>query len=154
MAADTGPGRFNKVIFPTDLTNASDSAASYAAMLAEQYGAEVVVVHVVDTSEEAAGFYLPHISYETLDKEMKAEAEKMLESYCAQRFKGVESLTKEIRAGEPYQEILAAIDEHGVDLVVMGTFTKGRLDHFLFGSTTERVMRKTRRPVLVVPPST
>lgn len=153
MVAMTKPGDFDKILFPTDLTEASNGAASYALTMASHYEAELYVVHVVDTSGEAAGFYLPHISYENLDREMVENAKKMLDNYCAKNFKDLKGLHKEVAQGVPYEEILKAAKDNDIDLVIMGTFAQGRLDHFLFGSTTERVMRKIDRPVLVVPPS-
>ncbi|MFQ5465404.1 MAG: universal stress protein [Thermodesulfobacteriota bacterium] len=152
MVPPTSPGDFSRILFPTDLTEASDAAAEYALTMATHYKARLYVVHTVDTSGEAAGFYLPHISFENLDHEMVVNAEKMLDKYCARFFKGLEECVQEVYLGIPYEEILKAVEDKDIDLVIMGAFARGRLDHFLFGSTTERVMRKIDRPVLVVPP--
>lgn len=152
MVAMNNPGKFEKILFATDLTEAGTDAAAYAHMMARSYGAKLHVIHVVDTSGEAAGFYLPHISYENLDKEMVENARGMLDKYCARHFEG-DPVEKEVRSGEPYEEILKVVEENDIDVVVMGALSRGRLDHFLFGSTTERVMRKINIPVLVIPPS-
>lgn len=147
----TGKKKFKCVLFPTDFSKASEAAAHYATNVAEQYGAKLVVLHVVDLSEEAAGFYLPHLSYENLDKEMISAAEKMLAKFCARVFEGSEYELR-ISSGEPHEEIIRAAKEDGADILVMGTYGRGGLDRFFFGSTTERVMRKIDRPVLVIPP--
>lgn len=141
-----------KILFPTDFSGASIHAASYALSLAKAYKAKLYVLHVVDTSEEASGFYLPHLSYEKLDREMRESAKEMLDKFCSARFKGFKDLEKHTLAGEPYKEILKVIRGSNIDLVVMGTFGKARIDRFFFGSTTERVMRKSSCPVFVVPP--
>ncbi len=142
---------FATILFTTDFTGASVNAASYAASLAKSYGAKLLVVHVVDTSEEAAGFYFPHLSYENLDLELKDTATAMLKKFCDKNFKGLKGLEMKVLSGEPYKEILKAAS--GADLIVMGTFGKAHLDRVLFGSTTERVMRKAKCPVMVVPPA-
>ena len=149
----TGKDRkFKNILFTTDFSEASVHAASYAASLARSYNAAVHVLHVVDTSEEAAGFYLPHLSFEKLDAELKDTAGAMLKKFCAKNFKAHEGLKATVVAGEPYKEILKAAA--GADVIVMGTFgKKGHLDRLLFGSTTERVMRMAKCPVLVVPPA-
>ncbi len=142
---------FKNILFTTDFTEASVHAASHAASLARSYNAALHVLHVVDTSEEAAGFYLPHLSFEKLDEELKDTAGAMLRKFCEKNFKGQVGLKATVVTGEPYKEILKAAA--GADIIVMGTFGKAHLDRLLFGSTTERVMRRARCPVLVVPPA-
>lgn len=144
---------FKKILFPTDFTDASVAAASYALMLARQSKGRIYVLHVVDVSREAAGFYLPHLSFEKLDKELKASASEMLKNFCARHFKGFKGFEQSILVGEPYKEILKSAKGSGMDLVVMGTFGRTRVDRLLFGSTTERVMRRAECPVLVIPPT-
>lgn len=140
------------ILFPTDFSGASIHAASYALSLAKAYKAKLHVVHVVDTSDEASGFYLPHLSYEKLDKELRESALTMLEEFCSLRFKGYKNIECRLLAGVPYKEILKLVKNIEMDLVVMGTFGKAGIDRFFFGSTTERVMRKATCPVFVVPP--
>lgn len=140
------------ILFPTDFSGASIHAASYALSLAKAYKAKLHVVHVVDTSEEASGFYLPHLSFEKLDKELRESALAMLEEFCSLRFKGYKNIECRLLSGVPYKEILKLVKNIETDLVVMGTFGKAGIDRFFFGSTTERVMRKATCPVFVVPP--
>lgn len=144
--------KIQKILFPTDFSGASIHAASYALSLAKSYKARLYVLHIVDTSEEASGFYLPHLSYEKLDRELKESAAGMLEKFCATRFKGYKNIEQRVLAGEPYKEILKMIKGMDIDLAVMGTLGKAGIDRFFFGSTTERVMRKASCPVFVVPP--
>ncbi|MFQ5736671.1 MAG: universal stress protein [Thermodesulfobacteriota bacterium] len=142
---------FKTIIFTTDFTATSVHAASYAVSLARSYGARLQVLHVVDTSEEAAGFYFPHISYENLDEELKEAAEARLKKFCAKSLKGVKDIEQTVLVGEPYKQILKA--SAGADLIVMGAVGKAHLDRMIFGSTTERVMRKSKCPVMVIPPT-
>ncbi|MBI5588396.1 MAG: universal stress protein [Deltaproteobacteria bacterium] len=153
MAAKNNNKTISKILLPTDFTGASEEAAAYALTLARRNRAKLYVLHVVDTSHEAAGFYLPHLSYEKLDKDLKAVASEMLERFCARTFKGYKSVERHVLAGEPYKEILKVIKGGRIDLVVMGTYGKEGIDRFFFGSTTERVMRKASCPVLVIPPT-
>ena len=142
-----------KILLPTDFSTVSEDAAAYALMLARLNKARVYVLHVVDTSHEAAGFYLPHLSYEKLDKDLKSVAAEMLAKFTARMFKGYGNVERHVLAGEPSKEILKVVKGAAADMVVMGTYGKEGIDRFFFGSTTERVMRKAGCPVLVVPPS-
>lgn len=144
--------KIQKILFPTDFSGASIHAAAYALLLAKTYKARLYVLHVVDTSEEASGFYLPHLSYEKLDKELMESARDMLAKFCSTRFKGYKNVEQRVLSGEPYKEILKVIKGIDIDMIVMGTFGKARIDRFFFGSTTERVMRKASCPVFVIPP--
>lgn len=143
---------FETILFPTDFSGASVNAAAYALNLARSNRAKLRVMHVLDTSNEASGFYVPHISYENLDKEMLDAARDMLKKFCAKHFKGVKNIEQSVAAGMPHKEILKAIKSTGADIVIMGTFGKEGLERFLIGSTTERVMRNAGCPVLIIPP--
>lgn len=144
--------RFDTVILPTDFTLASESAASYALFLARQHKARLVVAHVVDVRVEAAGFYLPHLSYEKLDEELIDAAGEMLSKFRARAIGRYKKTEVRLLKGEPYREILRLAGSYKACLVVMGTFGKERIDRFFFGSTTERVVRGATCPVMVIPP--
>lgn len=142
---------FTRILVPTDFSETSAEAAEYALKLARLNKARVYVIHAIDTSDESAGFYLPHLSYEKLNKEMKEAASVMLADFCAKHLKGFKNLEMRVLIGEPYKEILKAIKGFKIDLAVMGTMGRSGIDRLLFGSTTERVMKKAVCPLLVVP---
>jgi len=143
---------FRKILVPTDFTDASIDAAAYALVLSRRYKARLYLLHVVDTTEEASGFYVPHLSYDNIEGEMKAAAGEMLRRFRTRRFRGVKQIETRVLTGRPHKAILRYAKSEGVDLIVMGTYGTGGIDKVLFGSTTERVMRKSNIPVLVVPP--
>jgi nucleotide-binding universal stress UspA family protein len=60
-------------------------------------------------------------------------------------------LTTEVIGGKPYEEILRTVDTKGIDLVVMGSTGRHGLNRVLLGSTTDRVLRSAKVPVVVVP---
>lgn len=145
--------RFETIILPTDFTRASESAALYALGLARQHKARLIVAHVVDVRGSAAGFYLPHLSYEKLDAELLEAAGEMLSNFRARAVGSYKNTEERLLKGEPYMEILRLAASCKGCLVVMGTFGKARIDRFFFGSTTERVVRSAPCPVMVIPPS-
>lgn len=152
MGVNKKPGSFKRILFPTDFSEAAENAAAYAFMLARQHKAKVYALHVVDVRYDAAGFYVAHISYENIEREMKAAASGMLERFCEKNFKGFRNVRKQVLEGEPYKEILKVAKGGNIDIIVMGTSGKSGVDRVLFGSTTERVMRKALCPVLIIPP--
>jgi nucleotide-binding universal stress UspA family protein len=146
-------GRFERVLFTTDFSAVSEQAASFAHTMACQNRARLYVLHVIDTSGEPAGFYVPHVSFDKLDKEMVPAAQDMLKAFSARVLKGAKGIELRVLIGEPYKEIVKFINGQAIDVVVMGTGRRSGIDRFLFGSTTERVLRKADCPVLIIPPS-
>jgi nucleotide-binding universal stress UspA family protein len=145
--------KIKKILFPTDLTDASFEAVGYAVLLAKQFKAKLHVIHVVNTKDEAAGFYMPHLSFDKLNKDMAIGAELMLKKFATKSLKSVASKKVSVLKGDPYKQIIKYAKDNGIDTIVMGALSKGRVDKFIFGSTTERVMRRSPCPVLIVPPS-
>jgi nucleotide-binding universal stress UspA family protein len=63
---------------------------------------------------------------------------------------GVNTIEGVVAQGAPHQAILDYVDEHDIDLVVMGTHGRTGLDRYLLGSVTEKVVRLSDAPVLTV----
>ncbi|MEE9614338.1 MAG: universal stress protein [Thermodesulfobacteriota bacterium] len=145
-------GNFKRILLPTDFSAVSENALSCARSLAKRHGSKLYVVHVVDFRNDAAGFYVPHLSFDKLEGEMREGAMAMLKRFCSVRLKALKAFEMRVLDGEPYKEILKFSKDENVDLIVMGVSSRGKVDKFFFGSTTERVIRKADRPVMVVPP--
>lgn len=144
---------FERMLFTTDFSQVSEYAAKYACALACQNRSRLYVLHVIDTSNESAGFYVPHVSFEKMDKEMLPAAQRLLKGFALKALKDCKNIELRVLIGEPYKEIVKFIKGNKIDIAVMATGRKSGIDRFLFGSTTERVLRKADCPVLIVPPA-
>ena len=153
MAANNRPSSFKRILLPIDFGQSSKDAVAYGVMMAKTHKAKLHLLHVVDVSEDATGFYVPHLAYEKYDNEMVTGAEAMLKKFCSKACKGFKDFEAETVTGNPYKAILKVAKSTDADLIVMGAFGRGRLDKLFFGSTTERIMRKSKCPVLIVHPS-
>lgn len=142
--------QFSTILFANDFSEGSDYAFDYAMSLAKQYSAKLIIVHVVNEPVDLRGFYVPHISFENLEKEIAEGAEKMLDRFCSDNLKEFTPYEKYILTGIPYEEIVTKAEDCGADLIVMGTHGRKGMDHILFGSTAERVVRSARIPVMTV----
>ena len=94
-------------------------------------------------SEEKSAYVKDHIK-----KQLKIFCEKELknDSECADR---VESI--ELCEGFPAEEILSKAEELNCDAIIMGTHSKGIIGNTFLGSTAKRVLRRTRKPVFIIP---
>ena len=144
---------FKRILYATDFSDMSYEAFDTARDMAKRYNATLTIVHVIDTSTEAAGFYLPHITMDNFTGDMKTAAEEMLTKQFKRRLKTLKGYELISVLGTPDEEILKLAKKKNSDLIVLGTYGRSGLDRLLFGSTTERVLRKAGRPVLAVPPA-
>jgi nucleotide-binding universal stress UspA family protein len=87
---------------------------------------------------------------ENLMDELNDSSEKEMGEFCRKFIdKRIEYETI-FSKGDPFKEILETIKEKNIDMVIMGTHGKSRLDHFFFGKTADRVVRRANCPVMTV----
>jgi nucleotide-binding universal stress UspA family protein len=139
------------ILVPLDLSSASERVADYAVTMARCFGARVTALVVVDQAEGLKGLNLPHIAYDELVPDLEDRARKNLETYRRKHLGAVQDLELRVTHGEPWVRILEALREESFDLVVMGTHGRRGLDRAIFGSTAERVLRRSPIPVVAVP---
>jgi nucleotide-binding universal stress UspA family protein len=143
---------FSTILFATDFSEISEYAFEYAYTLAKKFDSRLIVLHVINEPVDLRGFYVPHISFDSLEQEISDAAEKMMDQFCAGRLKDLPRHETVVASGIPYEEILRKVDDEDVSLVVLGTHGRAGIDHLLFGSTAEKVVRRARCPVMTVRP--
>ena len=142
--------KLKKVLVPTDFSDSARHAFRYGVSFAREYHAELVLLHVVENLTVGYAsdlFPVPMAEvFQEISGYAKAELTKLgLEA----KQKGV-AVTELVAQGKPSAEIIRHAAENDVDMIVLGTHGKGMLDQALFGSTTERVVRRAPCPVLTV----
>lgn len=138
------------ILVAVDFSDSSNNAFQMALSMARKFSAKLYVLHVINEPVDLRGFYVPHISFEKLEEEIEEGAKKMMESFCRQNFHDFENYECLIVPGLPYEQIINQAEEKSADLIVLGTHGRTGLDHVLFGSTAEKVVRKSPYPVLTV----
>ncbi|HSV91525.1 MAG TPA: universal stress protein [Desulfobacterales bacterium] len=117
---------------------------SAAVALAKSERARLILIHVVDTPGTLLMGSQSASRHATQDESYLEELVRELE----ERELPVESL---LRFGRPTEGIVAAVEEAGIDLLVMGSHGHGRVEGLLYGETVARVHHRIRVPLLVVP---
>jgi nucleotide-binding universal stress UspA family protein len=115
--------QFSTILFANDFSEGSDHAFDYALSLAQRYSAKLLIVHVIN---------------------------EPMERFCSENLAGFDRYEQFVITGVPYEEIVRKADESGADLIIMGTHGRKGVDHLLFGSTAERVVRNAACPVMTV----
>lgn len=138
--------RFNHILVPVDFGEPSTRAVDLGIEMATAFSAALTIAHVWEIPVYP---YMVPIAVDFLTPVEDAAKAQLAEVVAAARarFPSVDSL---LRKGVAWQEIVAAISEFGVDLVVMGTHGRQGLSHVLLGSVAERVVRLSPVPVLTV----
>ncbi len=139
---------FRKVLYPTDFSKCAEKAFGYLKKLKEAGTEEVVVMNVVDERSMVYGIDMEVKFLLELEKEMRGGVEGVKKRLEKAGF----TAKAIVRRGIPHQEIIKAAEEENVSLIVMGSTGKSMLGEILLGSTSENVIRNSKKPVLVIKP--
>ena len=152
-----------RILYTTDLSPNARFAFSYAASLANRYDAGVTILHVLeDLSPTADSLVINIIGKEKWTELRKRNEKEVLNTIRSRLSKFCENAQAELPAcpfitenvivkiGNPVEEILQEVESNSYDLVVMGAHGQSALADALMGSTSRRVVRRCKKPVLVV----
>jgi nucleotide-binding universal stress UspA family protein len=152
-----------KILYTTDLSKNARFAFSYAASLANQYGAKVTIFHVLEDLPAGSKGLVTSVIGDTRWQELKKRNEEEVLDTIKMRLKNFcEDMGAElkdcpfivdnilVKIGQPVQEILDLAKSTNFDIVVMGTHGQGILADAMMGSTARRVIRRSEIPVLVI----
>jgi nucleotide-binding universal stress UspA family protein len=137
-----------KILVPTDFSEHSALALTYAADLAKRYNASVTLLHIYPVVNYAAAEGFALYTPEQLAKLITQLNTQLKASEEQARTQGVVDVGSSMLQGDAYQEILEQADDF--DLVVMGTHGRTGLKHALMGSVAEKIVRTSPCPVLTV----
>ena len=148
-----------KVLFCTDFSENSEAARQLAVAYATAFGAQLLIVHVIDSNsfphyvdwvgEEHNADWAEDALKQML-KRTKESANVHLESLARECGKGVGQVKTHCRIGLPPNEIVALADEQAADLIVVGTHGRTGVKHLVMGSVSRSVLKMAHRPVLTV----
>jgi len=152
-----------KILFPTDMSETSTHAFSYAASLANRYDSTITILHVIKdalpTSENLVTNVIGNSKWQELLNRKKTEVvEKIrlrLEKFCEETKTELPScpfLMEEVivKIGNPVEEIIQEVDLKDYDMIIMGAHGHGVIAGAVMGSVSRRVVRRSTTPVLVV----
>ena len=136
---------YDRILLPTDGSDASSRAVEQAVGLARETGAGLHVLFVLED--------VPHAP-ETMDDAVEGQLREIGEAAIEEIEERAEAagvdLVTEMREGVPHETILEYAEEADVNAIAMGTHGRSGLDRYLLGSVAERVVRSAEVPVLTV----
>ena len=143
-----------KILVPTDFSDQAGYALEAAYHIAKKSDASLVILHVIEDSTITSVHYTGEIDIPNLEDrpfmmKLIEKGKKDMADICASRY-GDTIIEQELRIGSPYHNIKDIINEHEVDMVVMGTKGSSGLEEFLIGSNAEKVVRHAPCPVITI----
>ena len=138
-----------RLLSPTDFSDASKHALEYAVDLAKSYGAELHIVHVIEPVMYPADMF-GQVGLVDVETTIEQAGRDELAEWRKKNVPADLPCVTAIKHGRPFAEILEYAAACEIDLIVIATHGRNALDHFLLGSTTEKIVRKAPCPVLTV----
>ncbi len=156
--------KIQKILYATDLSDNSKRAFGYAASVAQSFGAQMIVLHVVEPINPNTYMQISSMLGEAewvnlqmgRDSQLSEEIMTRLKQFCLDLQTDLRSFPLnedqiQIRKGLPVDEIIGIAADEKVDLIVMGTHGYGLVKDALMGGTVRRLVRRSDIPVMVVP---
>ena len=145
--------KIDLILVPTDFSVLSCEAFSWASLLAQQFDAKILIVHVISDNTAQSLVSKPANPWEkVLEQEDHAMIEKF-QGYMTSDIKQKTDTKTLVEVGPAAERIIGAAKENDADLIVMSTHGRTGLSHALMGSVTEKVLRKAPCPVFTVRPN-
>jgi nucleotide-binding universal stress UspA family protein len=145
-ARATPAARARRLLLATDLGEASAAATDQAFSLAGSLGASLLVVSVIDPGS----LLLPGGRFRTRVDQERARLEADAQALVARGRRERIDVSFLVWTGDPGDQIVAAAEAEGVDMIVVGSHGRGTVGRLLLGSVSEHVVRNASCPVLVV----
>lgn len=138
------------ILFPTDFSQGARAAMDHAVSLARDYRAKLILLYVIQDISIAEWYIPSSLSVTDLVEDMQKSAWQEMDKWAAEVSAKVPDSEKMVVRGVPFVEIIRTAKDKNADLIVIGTHGRTGIDHMLFGSTAEKVVRKAHCPVLTV----
>lgn len=144
------PDKINNVVFPTDFSELSVKALPWVMDMAENYGAKVHCLYVVEEPQIYSSLEMGSVAIPTSGELMTSAAARM-EKFAAEFLgKAPNGSATKVVIGHAATEIVNYAKEVDAGLIVMTTHGYAGVKHMMLGSTTEDVLRHASCPVLSV----
>jgi nucleotide-binding universal stress UspA family protein len=141
------------IVVPTDFSELSLSAFIYAKDFAETMGAKIHLITVIDNTPPMLSKHDKAVSENVRMNSVEMETKKQMTEIVEEINDDSEiDVIQIIRNGIDYEEIVKYSNESNADLIVLATHGRTGVLHTVLGSVAEKVIRYSKRPVLVIHP--
>ncbi|MBN8249472.1 MAG: universal stress protein [Verrucomicrobia bacterium] len=149
--SELAPVRFHirQILVPMDFSEHSRKSLQYAVPFAQQFGATLVLLHVIEPMVFPGEFAYAPMQPQDMDEQRMDQARQRLQAAADELGTGV-PVVPEVRLGRAWKEIAETAKSREVDLLIISTHGYTGLKYALLGSVAEKIVRHAPCPVLVV----
>jgi len=138
-----------RILVPTDFSEHAEDALKVAAQIAKRNNSEIIILHMLELPHQANDAILGGISIPESMLFMK-KANEMLDEVSARPYLDRIEVTEIVKMDKPIHGITQISKDRDIDLIVMGSHGSSGVEELLIGSNTEKVVRNSEIPVLVI----
>lgn len=138
-----------RILVPTDFSQHAEDALKVAAQIAKKNDSEIIILHMLELPNQMNDAILGGASIPETMLFMK-KANEMLDEAASKPYLDGISVTEIVKMDKPIHGITQVSTDYEVDLIVMGSHGSSGIEELLIGSNTEKVVRNSEIPVLVI----
>ena len=143
---------FKKILYPTDFSDVAAKALDYIKQLKEAGAQEVIILHVIN--QRIIDGLTRHAMLDKDILQWQKKAKEIAEESLAEMSKALENIgftvKPIIKTGFPWREILQVEEKENPSLIVIGSHGRSNLSDMFLGAVSDRVIRKSKGPVMVI----
>ncbi len=139
-----------KILVPIDFSGYAKNALKYAIPFARQFSAEILLLYVVEPTIYPADFSFGQVGFLNIEDEMRKRGFEELENLGKAEIQNDVPFRVKVETGKAFSEICRVAEEEKIDLIIIATHGHTGMEHLIFGSTAEKVVRKAPCPVLSI----
>jgi nucleotide-binding universal stress UspA family protein len=139
------------IVVPTDFSEQSEIAIAYAKEWAVQFSATIHLVHIIEPVVFPMDLRYSPIDLSTVEKHyVEAAHQQLIQKVESIRKEGISIIPAIVHGGRASEEINNYCIQHAISMICMATHGRGGMEYLLLGSTTERLIRKSTCPIMVI----
>ncbi|MBZ4036071.1 universal stress protein [Flavobacterium sp. 17A] len=138
-----------RILVPTDFSEHAEDALKVAAQIAKKNNSEIIILHMLELPHQTSDAIMGGISIPESMLFMK-KANEMLDEVASRSYLDDISITEIVKMDKPIHGIIQISKDYDIDLIVMGSHGSSGVEELLIGSNTEKVVRNSDIPVLVI----
>jgi len=138
-----------RILVPTDFSEHAEDALKVASEIAKKNNSEIIILHMLELPSQMNDAVLGGASIPETMLFMK-KANEMLDEVSSRPYLDDIQITEIVKMDKPIHGIIQVSKDYDIDLIVMGSHGSSGIEELLIGSTTEKVVRNSEIPVLVI----
>ncbi|WP_264526314.1 MULTISPECIES: universal stress protein [unclassified Flavobacterium] len=138
-----------RILVPTDFSEHAEDALKVASQIAKKNNSEIIILHMLELPSQMNDAVLGGTSIPETMLFMK-KANEMLDQISSKPYLDGIPVTEIVKIDKPIHGITQVSKEYEIDLIIMGSHGSSGIEELLIGSNTEKVVRNSETPVLVI----